>query len=518
MMKEILQFFFPADQLIAVVVNLLIAAILAVSLLVLYRNGYLRIRSEKRYLQLLKRAVQDEDKEDLKQTVARFEHNAIVRERVESLETLERVGDEIDHEALAAVANSRLENSIRLASWSSYGVVLLGFAGTLVGLTRSVEGASESLRELGEAATIDQATRPLMETLGGIHVAFSTTLAGVLSALILGAVLAVVQQRQTNFLINLEQLTQDWLIPRYRTSAGVALVNAAQKLTELERHLDQSLRKIIEELETRGGILVSTIEERFKGLVDDFREGSTAHLDHIQSLHERISQHLGEDPDNVPSLSESLGILYQASSIIRDDIHEYRGAFIDFGEAMKATSDRYGRLFNDSIQNQARSLETKLDRIESIFSSENQSTKESLERLEAIVQRIEAQEIAGSQVVDNLIGAAQDLRTAVDRMKQAVLIHQEVAGELTSTLRRQSYLRPATFARQGDVGREDGFSSGDDKRLRSYQIESKNYGEGESVESSKSTHEEGPSRGRGKPSQESKPKNLFERLFGERKR
>ncbi|MGH8542889.1 MAG: hypothetical protein ACREX3_04470 [Gammaproteobacteria bacterium] len=497
---DIITFFFPTEQPIAVVVNSIITAVLVTSLLALSTRGYIRLQRERRGLRVLQQALSGSE-EISEETLQRCRVAPVVHERIKSLITLKDAGDEINQEVLAAVVASRLENSVRLVSWASYGVVLLGFSGTLLGLTSSVEGASKSLQSLGEVQTIEQATQPLLTTLDGIHVAFSTTLAGVLAAMILGVLLVDVRRRQTNFLTDLEQFTQNLLIPRYRTSSSLALLRAANTLTNLEERLDHSLRGIITELETRGALLVASIEDRFQSLLTSFQAESKTHLNQLISLHERLDALLGQGLEETPSISESFRMIHEASAALRDNVALCRQAVTTLDDSVREIFERHGNALNALVAEHTVSFNTNLERLAEVLSAGTRSAEDSLERLESSVSRIAEQEVAGSQVVESMGHVLQDLRIAVDRMKQAVLIHRHSAGEIMSMLRGRP-LGQLPRVVSPDAGYAPGPTSDDIGKVSS-EIQS---GDGRAEATLSNTEEPD------KPTGES-PRSLFQRLF-----
>lgn len=234
----------------------------------------------------------------------------MVAARLRNLAALHRRGDDIDHEALAAVAVSQLDRSTMSAKWATNAVVLLGLLGTLIGLSTAVQSAG-GLLQAGSAATISQAIAAVTATFEGVKVAFSATLLGAVSAVVLGFELTWVRSRQALFLQQLEELTAVELVPLYRTTPGLALATAARRLTEMEADLTTGLQLVIDSLVEQG----RAIEQQLESFSDRMIRKTEELVDRFDASSQSLARLIGAGSN--ASLTDALTALHASATEIQ---------------------------------------------------------------------------------------------------------------------------------------------------------------------------------------------------------
>ncbi len=230
----------------------------------------------------------------------------LVADRLRQLAALHRRGDEINQDALAAIVVSELERRTSLARWASTAVVLLGLTGTLFGLSVAVESAGGLLGS-GSSATIAQAISAVSATFTGVKVAFSATLLGAISAVILGFALMRIRDTQALLVQSLEELTAIDLVPVFRTSVGVSLAQAAEKVAAMEAELHGALTIVISAMHEHGNSLLNTVDERVRELTTTLERDTRSLLTRFDETSRVVARLIGTSSD--VSLADTLTIL-----------------------------------------------------------------------------------------------------------------------------------------------------------------------------------------------------------------
>ncbi len=329
----ILDYFFSPRRPVALVANLVILGITSYAILDMWHRGYKALNGEGRALDKLRERVAQITQppvalgiqsESLNgQDATRFmlddfalenrTNYPLVANRLLQLRKLREYGDNIDQSSLSALVVSELDDNAAFGRWSSTAVVLLGLTGTLVGLTQAVR-ASAVILGRGTNATIGEAVQAVTKTFDGVQVAFSATLMGAMSAVVLGVFLTQLRKAQGKFIRDLETFTTVELLPRYRTSAGLSLAQTARTLAELEEKLREALSGVLVELSRRGEQLVGTIEYRFDSLTSKYDDRSKSLLDSFERTQASVAKLIGDPDDSAMPLANILETLREASS------------------------------------------------------------------------------------------------------------------------------------------------------------------------------------------------------------
>lgn len=190
----ILDFFMATD--VAAAVNAVILLMVIVSVTIVLR-ALSRLKGEasaaKQRMRLAGESV----------SVGDVDQATFIGQRIALLQTLPRDSIPASLERLGATDAEQLQQQVGLARWCAAAMILLGLAGTLIGLSI---GLAPVASVLGSASPGFEAFRAAMtESVAGMRTAFSTTLAGVMGAIAVGALLALYERRQGDLLIQLER-------------------------------------------------------------------------------------------------------------------------------------------------------------------------------------------------------------------------------------------------------------------------------------------------------------------------
>ncbi len=137
-----------------------------------------------------------------------------------NLRNMQRIGDVRDTLESQAEFDEALAESgytfLRALIWA---IPVLGFIGTVLGLSAAV-GAFSSV--LAAASEIDQIKPALREVTTGLAVAFETTLQGLLGAMGVHLLMTSVKRSEERFLDDCREYTQRQIVGRLRLFAGEA--------------------------------------------------------------------------------------------------------------------------------------------------------------------------------------------------------------------------------------------------------------------------------------------------------
>jgi biopolymer transport protein ExbB/TolQ/predicted nucleic acid-binding Zn-ribbon protein len=181
-----------------------------------------------------------------------------------------------DVSRIATWANSESERDAN-ASDSSYAIArvliwaipILGFIGTVVGLGSAVSGFSEFL---AGAAGLDAIKDAIGDVTKGLGMAFDTTLLALVLSVILMFPLSVVQRREENLFVEIDNYLDDMLMSRFPKQEEQPVV-----IENLEDSIEAAFRRYIpdpdryEEVFTKAiDRAAGTVEERFGTLTKSY--------------------------------------------------------------------------------------------------------------------------------------------------------------------------------------------------------------------------------------------------------
>ena len=285
-----IEFFLPLDQPVGVFLNLVIAAIAAVGIAQAVQTLVNDVRTTLKDLASLEEKGQQDHSEALLALARKAKPNGLVQHRLVLLKRLQLSGEPVDTEVLAAISAETFRDAAPIARWGTSVLVLLGLAGTLVGLSLAVAELSTLLE--GGMGT-QEMVNAILATLGRMKVAFSTTLAGVGGAVLVGSVLAMLRHQQSRAIRKLEELSSTQWAPLFKTTEESRMGDAVKELEATRKILKEGLDQTL-----------TDVRVGFEALGNQFRDQSMEMLSQVGDLRDATLEIIGERKEDSLSLAQ----------------------------------------------------------------------------------------------------------------------------------------------------------------------------------------------------------------------
>ena len=286
-----IEFFLPPDQPVGVFLNLVIAAIAAVGIVQVVHTSVNDVRTTLKDLENLEQNGQQDHSDALLTLAEKAKPNGLVHHRLVLLKKLQLSGEPVDTEMLAAISAETFRDAAPIARWGTSILVLLGLAGTLVGLSLAVSELSTTLLRggMGTQKMVDA----ILATLGRMEVAFSTTLAGVGGAVLVGSVLAILRHQQSRAIRKLEELSSTQWAPLFKITEESRMGDAVKELEATREILKEGLDQTL-----------TDVRVGFEALGNQFCDQSTELLNQVGSLRDATLEIIGERSEDSLSLAQ----------------------------------------------------------------------------------------------------------------------------------------------------------------------------------------------------------------------
>lgn len=350
-MTQLLELLVPLDQPVGVVLNLAIGFMAAWGFIQVFRALVKDVNPTLKDLRYLERRGRQDDPDDLLRLSRRTQSSGPVRKRLDLLGTLKANGAPVDAEMLAAISAEDFRTAAPIARWATSFLVLLGLTGTLVGLSLAV---SELSTLLGNGMGTQDMVNAILETLGRMRLAFSTTLAGVGGSVVVGSSLAVLRHRQSRAIRKLEQLSSTQWAPLFRTSEASRLKDAVKELEAtrnvLKNGLDQTLNHV---------------RDGFQKLQNDFAEQSRQLLGQVGSLRDATLEIIGERSDDSLSLAQYVETVKATTEELQEGVRASGELLPGIRDALEETIRSEQQSLAHTLTEHARAAHPVLERQES---------------------------------------------------------------------------------------------------------------------------------------------------------
>jgi hypothetical protein len=183
-------------------------------------------------------------------------------ESVDSQRAHELMRHQSDLEADSAASGYR---TVKLFIWA---MPILGFIGTVLGISLAVGGFSEFLTTNVSIDQVDQVTAELGEVASGLSFAFDTTLLGLLAGLVASVVSSGVQSREERLLTHIDEM--GLRIMENSASVGARPVSPVQALGAEAEAFNRMMRARLEELSTQMAHFTRAVQTGLDGFLGEW--------------------------------------------------------------------------------------------------------------------------------------------------------------------------------------------------------------------------------------------------------
>lgn len=377
-------FFFATP--IAGALNLTILTLTIVSLFQVWRAlGELRKTSKD--LTEIQKAPAGE-REALQEAAIQFRPNSSVRRRVEALARFKEHGERVDAEMLGAISAEEARDAAPLARWAASALVLLGLAGTLIGLSLAISGLTGLLAP-GETFNSEEIKNAILGILTPMKVAFSTTLAGVGGSILVSSAVTRLRHRQSQVIRRLEELSTTSWVALFQTTEESRIGDAVRELEETREALENGLNG-----------LLKRVGEGFDGLEEQFKNRATGLLDQVSELRDATLRIIGERREDSLSLA-------------------------DYVETVKETTDELQR----AVEASSRMLPEIERTLKETIHSEQKALAETLtEHTRAVRPVLEQQKVAAEALAGAVASEVARLNELEDVLKRLTASFESARG------------------------------------------------------------------------------------------
>ncbi|MBR8827635.1 MAG: MotA/TolQ/ExbB proton channel family protein [Gomphosphaeria aponina SAG 52.96 = DSM 107014] len=178
----------------------------------------------------------------------------------------------------SAFYNNASESSYTIARILIWAIPLLGFIGTVVGISQGVSGFSEFLEQAGD---IEQIKEGIGVVTSGLAVAFDTTFLALLLSVLIMIPLVLVEQLESGLLLEIDMFINDQLFPFLK-----APENLDKK--ELKIAVNQAFQEYLPDAKA----LIEPAQEYAQQAASLLAQGFVAEIEKIQKIHGQLIEEM----------------------------------------------------------------------------------------------------------------------------------------------------------------------------------------------------------------------------------
>lgn len=309
----------------------------------------------------------------------------------------------------------------RILIWA---IPLLGFIGTVIGISGAVTGFSGFLEQAGE---IEQIKEGIGKVTTGLAIAFDTTLLALCLSVLVMIPLVLVERFESRLLLAIDVFINDKLLPRF--------LNATDNLNEtaVQKAVDQAFQEHLPSPKA----LVEPAEEYAKQAAAKLAEGFVVEVSKVQHLTANLIEKLGEVTQSASqdrqAFISSLEQQQEASST----------AFTNLLSELRATNMQLVEEINTGNSAVAKGLFTQAEQI----SNQLEQAASALQDRVAALEQHSAQISEIAQLQQSLEHTLQSLEKSA-HLEQVLIRVQENLAQLKPALEQLSKPRRITLLEQ----------------------------------------------------------------------
>ncbi len=300
---------------------------------------------------------------------------------------------------------SASESSYALPRILVWAIPLLGFIGTVLGISSAVNGFSSFLEKSEE---LEQIKEGIGTVTSGLAIAFDTTLLALLLSVLVMIPLVMVERLESKLLLQIDVYINDRLLPGLKENQPETSLDTDTIKNTIHEAIKTGLPSTEELIKPAEEYVEKASKKIAEFMVDRFREIQNRELELVESIQKFNQTTLQDRQEFLKSISEqktlnhSVGveIQYLISEIKRNNEQLSRG----LGE--QAT------VIKEQLNQAADSLKTQVIALEQVSTQIAQLTQmqSSLERMINALEKTEDLEITLSQIKEHIASLNPNLR------------------------------------------------------------------------------------------------------------
>lgn len=323
-------YFFSGDRPAAALINGAILILVGYAVVRLAWNAIVDLRGERQRIKQLG-SLDNLDLERCRDLTAGFPTKSPLKRRIELLAKIRARHQPVDLVPLSAIATEQFRQQIGTARFIGPSLVLLGLLGTVLGLGAAV---TELASLLDGGMSTESLRTGILETLGGMQTAFSTTLAGIAGSITVGLALRLHARPASRTLRELESLSVGTLVPIFDTSEASILDLSVTRLQTLTDSLEVRLGSITDKLENRGNALELSIRKGFEDVTEQFTKQSGEIIAGLRTVRDQVLDIVGEPEPGTSTLAYHVGQFGQVADRLRQSTEAARQLIPEMQQAI----------------------------------------------------------------------------------------------------------------------------------------------------------------------------------------
>lgn len=337
----------------------------------------------------------------------------------------------------AAIDRAILSNSFAAIRFIAWLIPILGFIGTIYGISSAIAGFPALFQQASE--NVGDQLGPITTSLG---VAFETTLLALIKVAIVQFVVFAIQKRGSQLLNASDEFCLDNLLGKVPHAGMIDEEDLPQSLRQFARILLHHVETMEETFEHAVGQVVDRLveneQQRWGTFTDTFRAVAGEHEAHVratcQSITDKAEVLSGELAEFEPRLRASLQeMTNELRDIESQRVQQVVTGLTDAGDRTCSALAQTGQDSADALKNAGDELRQGMEGMSGELREFEPKLRASLEELTSELRDIESQHVqqvaialtdAGDRTCNALVQAGQDnadaLRRASDELQQGM--------------------------------------------------------------------------------------------------
>lgn len=328
-------------------------------------------------------------------------------------------------------------SSYRAASLFIWAMPILGFIGTVLGISLAVGGFSDFLSTNVSIDEIDRVTAELGNVASGLSFAFDTTLLGLLGGLTASVVRTAVQAKEERFLTGLEELglrTMESATPHEGTSVPTGAFPAGAEF-------DEMMRTRLEEL--------STQMQQFTRAVRSGLDGFLTEWGKLPPEVEGVASDLGTLREQLSSAAKSTDKMILETRLLLEGLNE---ASTSMGNRLTSSIGSITQTVDglgESLGGVSETLERSLTGLTQRVQASEQHLNAGLDNLKDTIQGQQRDDEGTRNALERLSSTISQLGTTLDEFRETQNAMMPLLSQLSGPLELRLMPTPMASPQQG---------------------------------------------------------------------